>query len=280
MFLVAALAVILAGDQPAGQPVSQAGTPVPAPDTPLELSIGWAATRQQDPFSRHGQGSFTASAPQIGARLRGKAWYLQFAGEFLYANFRNRNFYASVGRDIMSAGPMRFGLSTEFTDIEFRREDPRIQGPVPVTSRNSTAGLLGLNFGFGPYHRVSLRVSAYTGWYRNRYGTVLESQELSVEKSLTDDDCALIGAGIAFEGLTFAERVWMSGSARYLRLSGDHSASLPHDELSATASVNVRLFNVRHRKQLYVGAFVRFGPSGASLLSDRAIGLRGTWRVR
>jgi len=295
MFAVAALALLLAGDAPVAEeqiqtlPVGKSYAqllPVPTvvrKQNPhplrIEVGIGWVRSQQTDPFGRTGATAFTTPAPHLGARLRGQTWYLDFAGQLARTSLTNRNTTASIGRDIASIGPVRWGLTAEFADVGFRRDDFR-SGDVTVgTSRNATIGLAGVSFGIGPYRGTSLRVTALGGYYKNRYGSIILLPNFEGDEPLSDDELPVYGGKVSVDGITLLNRVELGGSVRYLQLHGGHGPSVPDQELSGTATLNIRLFNIG-RKQLYVGGLARFGPPRASIITDKTFGLRGIWKFR
>lgn len=286
MLVIAALAVLLAGDTPA----SQAGVTPPStptlnarPSTPklplvLDLGVGWTQVTRVDPYGRFGPTSFTAGMPLFGASLRGQTWYAEMAGQMMWTSLTNRNTTATVGRELFSSGRVRWDVSAEFADVRFRREDFRTSDVLIGTSRSAMTGLLGLGIGLGPYHGASARLSALGGWYHNRYGTVAEFPALTEDAPITQDDNVIIGARVEVSGIELGP-LELGGTARYLRLSGSRPTVLPDDEVSGTATLNIRLFRIRG-KQLFVGGFARFGPAGPSLITDKTFGLRGIWRLK
>lgn len=275
MLVIAALAVLLAGDTPVAQILPSA----PAHPTSLAFSAGWSSVRQVDPYGRAGVTTFTNGAPLLTAALRGERWYAELAGQLMFSSITNRNVTASVRRDLLGTGSLRWSLGLEVADVRFRRDDFRTEDVLIGTNRTATIGMLGVGFGFGPYRGASARVIALGGWYRNRYGSIMELPTFSGEEPLADDENPVVGAKAEVLGITVADRIELGGSVRYLRLSGGHAPSVPSDEVSGTASVDVRLFRIRG-KSLFVGGFARFGPSGPSIITDKTFGLRGTWRLR
>jgi hypothetical protein len=292
--LVALLAVLLAGDQPAdsapvqtlpiGRSMSELVTtarPLIIPRLPASLAVsaGWTSWETTDPFGRVGPSRFRAPGPSLGIRAAGSAWYADFAGQLMRSSLAHRNLSASVARDIASIGPVRIGLSAEAAEVRFRREDFRTNDILVGTSRTATLIAAGVSLGVGSYQGPALRVTALGGWYQNRYGSIVELPEFIGDEPLADDEKNIYGAKVSVERITIAGRVQVSGSARYLRLAGPPAYSVPSSELSGTASVNIRLFGIR-RKQLFVGALARFGPEGPSLITDKTFGLRGIWKFR
>jgi hypothetical protein len=197
----------------------------------------------------------------------------------MHTSLTHRNVTASVGRDLFAIGPVRWSLSGEVADVRFRHEDFRLDDIGIGTSRTATMAVVGIGIGTGPYRGTSARITALGGWYRNRYGSIVELPAFTGDESLADDELAVIGVRAALDGITVGDRIEIGGSVRYLRLSGAHAPSVPDHEISGTASLSVRLFGVG-RKRLSVGGFARFGPAGPSIISDKTFGLRGIWRLK
>lgn len=277
MLVIAAFALLLAGESPA----AQSTLPPTTPRTPfsVDVSAGWTLTRQVDPFGRTGPTTFSVGMPLIGAHLRNSAWYAELAGQLMHASLANRNVTASVGRDLFRTGPLHWGLSMEVADVRFCRDDFRTDDVLVGTNRAATAMMAGLNIGTGTYRGMSVRVTALGGWYRNRYGSIVELPGFTGDEPLADSEERLFGGRVTVTGVTVANRVELSGSARYLRIVGGHPSSLPGDELSGSANLTIRVFGVR-KKQLFIGGLARFGPSGPALIADKTFGLRGIWRLR
>ncbi len=295
MLATAALALLLAGDPPVTQepiqtlPDGKSYTELMAasPVTPgiaskpfrIELGLGWVSTERSDPYGRNGAVSFRVPAPHASARLRGQSWYLDLAGQMARSSLTNRNVTASVGRDIASVGPVQWGLTAEFADIRFRRDDFQTGDVTIGTTRTATIGLAGLSLGVGRYRGASLRVTAMGGYYKNRYGSVIELPSFVGDEPLSDDELPVYGGKVSVDGITIADRIEVGGSVRYLQLHGPHASSLPDREYSGTCTANVRLFSFG-RKQLYVGGLARFGPARPSIITDKTFGLRGIWKFR
>src|SRR5512143_3147306 len=101
------LAVLLAGDAQAVQePVTpttvdesaadvQNQAPPPGPPASLVLDIGFATTRQLDPYGRAGVTPFRMSMPLMGVQLRSSAWYAELSGQLMFSSLTNRNVAAS-----------------------------------------------------------------------------------------------------------------------------------------------------------------------------------------
>lgn len=288
MLVAAAFAVLLAGAGAPAQspsemtpPAQETVAPVSRPKLPLSFSVdaGWTTTRQFDPYGRSGVTSFDTQMPQLGMRLTSSSWYVELTGQLLLSRLRDRNVSGAVRRDVFRTGPLRWGLGLEVTDVRFRREDFRTEDILIGTSREAAVGLGAVSVGIGPYRGARFRVTALAGVYRNRYGSAIELPGYTGDEPLADDDATVVGGRFAVDGVALADRLELGGSVRYLRLIGGHSPSIPGDEISGTASLDVRLFGIR-KKQLYVGAFVRLGPSGPGLITDKTFGLRGIWRLR
>jgi hypothetical protein len=280
MLAIAALAVLLAGEPPA----TQDSTATPSPSTPrapfsLDVSAGWVSTNSVDPFGRTGPTTFTAGMPLIGARIHGTSWYAELAGQLMHTSLANRNVTASVGRDLFRTGPLHWGLGMEIADIRFRREDFRTDDVIVGTSRAATAILAGVNIGTGTYRGMSVRVTALGGWYRNRYGSIVELPGFTGDEPLADSEERIFGGRLAVNGITVADRIELSGAVRYLRIAGGHPSSLPGSELSGSANLTIRVFGLR-KKQLFIGGLARFGPAGPALITDKTFGLRGIWKLR
>lgn len=273
------LATLLAGG---AQPQTEASVPsLRMPEIPLtaDVVIGWSQEKRVDPFGRFGPTSFTAGMPLVGARLRGQSWYVELAGQMMFTSLTNRNVTASVGRDLLRTGSLRWTVSGEFADVRFRREDFRTGDVLIGTTRTATIGMAGIGIGLGPFAGASVRVTALGGLYKNRYGSVVELPGFTGDEPMADDDVPVVGARVEVSGFRIRERIEISGSVRFLRLSGGHAPSVPHQEYSGSASLNVRLFRIRG-KQLFVGGFARFGPAGPSIITDKTFGLRGIWRLK
>lgn len=292
MLAVATLALLLTPDLPAvpatlpvGRSLNQLAAP--AGQTPnanvrrlaVDVSAGWSVTEQRDPYGRAGVSAFNVSAPLVGAGLHGRTWYADFLAQMAHTSLTNRNVTAAVGRDLFGSDRVRLGLSAEFADVRFRREDFRTGDVTIGTNRTATIGLVGPTLSVGPYRGASFRLSALAGYYRNRYGSVVELPGFSGVEPLSDDELNVYGGKLTVQGVTVGDRLEFGGSVRYLQLIGGHAASLPDREYSGTASLNIRLFGVR-KKQLFVGAFARFGPARPSLIVDKTFGLRGIWKLR
>jgi len=180
---------------------------------------------------------------------------------------------------MVTFGPVRGGIELTYWELGFRRRTMTIGELGIETERQGRAAMGGFVVKTpGPYQtEVTCAVTA--GWYANRYTSALAVDSILFMEPLVSDDATIGSTRIALVGPLIADRVRISGSARYFRLFGEHSSWAPGHEWSGEALVDIRTFAVR-RKSIYVGAHARFGPSGPGLVTDKTFGLRMKWRLR
>lgn len=259
---------------------------VPATSThpataPKNFSLIVSSDRIQpiDPFGNGGVASFSQGTLGLGAQVDSSKWHLDFTAQLMQRSIRQHRIATTVDYLFASVGSGRIGIELTYWELGFRQRSFAVDTVEIVTEREGRTEMGGVVYRFpGPIH-TEITLSNTAGWYTNRYSSVISAATRVTAERLSNDDAAIGGTRLTIRGPLNANRISLSGSIRYLRLYGLHSAWIPQSEWSGDIILDIRAVPVR-KKAIYVGVLARFGPSSPGLATDTTFGLRIRWKLR
>jgi hypothetical protein len=98
-------------------------------------------------------------------------------------------------------------------------------------------------------------------------------------ETLGADATGIMGFELKVRNGVIRDRVRFGGSVRYLRILGGHTSWVPQSDLSASATLEVRVLKIRG-KPVYIGGRGKAGPSGPGLLTNSSFSIRGTVKFK
>lgn len=245
----------------------------------LDISAGVEVSRMTDPFGVGPPSSFTPIGVGPGVTFGDGQWYIDFSGQLLDRSLRQRRIATTMSRMFVHRGAFSFGIEADYWELGFRQRYVRIIDTDIRTYRQGRAILGGLTTRWRGPRSIDVSCSLGAGGYTNEYDSIVDAAGIFTAEPLARDATMIFKARVGVQTGMIRNRVAIHASVRHFRVTSTHSSWIPGSEWSGDATLHVRIAS-RGRKSILVGAVVRFGPDGPSLVTDKTFGLRGTLKLR